>query len=102
MQEYTANASPNPKRPPSEMKEGRFAFAFAIARRELHAVVHVVAAAGRWRGLLLGLLNDQGLRREDKRRDGGRILQGGAGHFDRVDDAGGNHIAVVLGGRVEA
>ncbi|ESP97698.1 DNA polymerase II large subunit [Streptomyces sp. GBA 94-10 4N24] len=54
-------------------------------------------------GLLLGrLLDDQGLGRQEQGGDGGRVLQGGAGDLDRVDDAGLDQVAVLAGGRVEA
>ncbi|EME96580.1 DNA polymerase II large subunit [Streptomyces mobaraensis NBRC 13819 = DSM 40847] len=53
-------------------------------------------------GLLFLLLDDQGLGREQQGGDGGRVLQGGAGDLHRVDDAGGDQVAVLAGRGVEA
>src|SRR5699024_9263098 len=67
---------------------------------EAHAT-HLVATRHRRTGGL-GLVGDDGLGGEEERRDGGGVLQGRAGHLNRVVDAGGEAVLVLPGGRVDA
>src|SRR5207244_3003196 len=76
----------------------RPALAVLLARP---ASVHVAAARGR-RLFLLGLLDHRGLRGEHDGRDGGGVLQRGAGDLGRIDDPGLDHVDPLAGGRVEA
>src|ERR1022692_3618326 len=70
----------------------------ACRRLEVH-----VTATGSGRGLLLlRLLDDDGLGREEQRRDGGRVLQGRARHLRRVDDPRLEHVDVLTRRRVQA
>src|SRR5438093_12195142 len=62
--------------------------------------VHV-AARGRWL-FLLRLLDHRGLCGEHDGRDGGGVLQRGAGDLRRVDDPGLDHVDPLTGRRVEA
>src|SRR5215468_1108534 len=65
--------------------------------------VHVTATAGRGGGLLLlGLLRDHGLGREEQARDRSRVLQRRPGDLRGVDDAGLEHIGVLAGRGVQA
>src|SRR5581483_8606410 len=63
-------------------------------------VVH--AGAGRRRGLRLGLFGDEDVGGEDEGRDGRRVLEGGAGHLCRVDDAGLDEVLDLADRGVEA
>src|SRR6478735_2960003 len=69
---------------------------------EAHAAhaTHVVAT-GHGRRVLLGLVGDDGLGREEERRDRGCVLQRRARHLDRVDDAGGEQVDVLTRRGVE-
>src|SRR5690606_40713381 len=51
---------------------------------------------------LLRLVGDDGLGREEERRDGGGVLQRGARDLDRVVHAGGEEVLVLTGRGVEA
>src|SRR5207245_2512279 len=51
-------------------------------------VVHPAAAGHRGSLVLLRKVRDERLRGEDHRRNRGTVLQRGAGHLRRVDDAG--------------
>ena len=53
-------------------------------------------------GVLLGALGHEGLGGEDQARDGGRVLQGRAGHLGRVHDALGDQVAELAGRGVVA
>jgi len=61
-----------------------------------------VGSTRRSGGLLLGDFGDHGFGGEHQRADGTGVLERGAGHFGRVDDAGGNQVFVGAGGGVEA
>src|SRR4029079_8430917 len=62
-----------------------------------------VAVAGARGFLFLGrLLHDQGLGREQHRRDGCGVGQSRARHLHRVDDTLSHQVDVLTGGRVEA
>ena len=56
---------------------------------------------GRSGVLVLRLLDDEGVGREDHRRDRRGVAQRRTGDLDRVDDAGLDEVAVLAGGRVE-
>src|ERR1700734_786417 len=60
--------------------------------------VHVAAARGGGRLLLLRLLRDDCLSGEEQARDGRRVLQSRTGDLRRVDDAGLEHVDVLAGG----
>src|SRR5580692_11048156 len=64
--------------------------------------VHVAAARGGGRLVLLRLLRDDCLSGEEQARDGRRVLQSRTGDLRRVDDAGLEHVDVLAGGRVQA
>src|SRR5690606_33078395 len=64
--------------------------------------VAVTVALADGRGLLLGLVDDERLGGQQHARDRRRVLHGRAGDLDRVDDALGEQVAVLAGGRVEA
>src|SRR3954466_11004396 len=68
---------------------------------EVHAA-HAAVAAGHGRSVLLRLVGDDGLGGEEERRDGGGVLQRGAGHLGGVDDPVGDEVHVVAGCGVEA
>ena len=56
-----------------------------------------------WPGLiLLGLVDDDRLGREEQRGDRSRVLQGGAGHLGGVDDTGREEVLVLAGVGVQA
>src|SRR4051812_38086239 len=63
-------------------------------RLEVHVPAVAVATAG-GSLLLLGDVRDERLRRQDHRGDGRGVLKGGAGHLGGVDDALGEHIAIL-------
>ncbi len=65
--------------------------------RELHA--HAAATAFT---LFFGEVSDHGFGGEHQACDRGRVLQGSAGDFCRVDDAGCNEVFVLLGRCVKA
>src|SRR6476661_6047514 len=73
---------------------------YAVWRRSSVAVAVTVAAGSGV--LVLGLVDDERVGREDHRRDGLGVAQRGAGDLDRVDDAGRDEVAVLARGRVEA
>src|SRR5579863_1014436 len=58
--------------------------------------------AWRRRSRLLRQFRDHGFGRHQKRRDGGSILQRGAHHLGRVDNALFDHVDILLGLRVKA
>src|SRR5215211_975480 len=68
----------------------------------LHHPRHVGHAAAGAAAVLLGHLGHDGLGGEDVLGDRGRVLQRGARHHGRVDDAGADQVDVLAGGRVEA
>src|SRR3954452_19885960 len=68
---------------------------------EVHAA-HAAVAAGHGRSVLLRLVGDDGLGGEEERREGGGVLQRGAGHLGGVDDPAGDEVHVLAGGGVEA
>src|SRR5205823_4589304 len=74
----------------------------AVCRRcRRSEVLHTPAA---WhRGcLLLGLVDDDDLGREEEAGDRRRVLEGGPGDLGRVDDARLEQVLVDAGGRVQA
>src|SRR6476661_4789414 len=73
---------------------------YAVWRRSSVAVAVTVATGSGV--LVLGLVDDERVGREDHRRDGLGVAQRGAGDLDRVDDAGRDEVAVLARGRVEA
>src|SRR5262249_3198675 len=64
--------------------------------------VHVTAAGSGRSLLLLRLLHDDGLGREEQTSDGGRILNRRARHLRRVDDPGLEHVDVIARRSVQA
>jgi len=62
---------------------------------------HATAAAAHGGRLRLGEIGDGALGGEQQGRDGGRVLQGGAGDLGRVDDAGLDHVDPLHLGGVE-
>src|SRR5580692_6728383 len=64
--------------------------------------VHVAAARGGGRLVLLRLLRDDCLSGEEQARDGRRVLQSRTGDLRGVDDAGLEHVDVLAGGGVQA
>src|SRR6478752_6815827 len=73
---------------------------YAVWRRSSVAVAVTVATGSGV--LVLRLVDDERVGREDHRRDGLGVAQRGAGDLDRVDDAGRDEVAVLARGRVEA
>ena len=61
-----------------------------------------VTGAGRGGHVLVLLLDDERVGREDHRRDRLGVAKRRARHLDRVDDTGGDEVAVLARGRVEA
>src|SRR5690606_14609474 len=59
---------------------------------EVHAA-HAAAGHGRRCGFLLRQLGDHRLGRDQQAGDGGRILESGAHHLHRIDDAHLDHVA---------
>src|SRR3954454_11183554 len=68
----------------------------------LHHPAHVGDAAAGAARVLVGHLGDDRLRGEDVLGDRRRVLERGAGHHGGVDDARGDQVHVLAGGRVEA
>src|SRR4051794_9062990 len=66
------------------------------------SVAVTVAVTGRGGLLLLRLVHDQGLGREQHARDRGGVDERGAGDLHRVEHALGDQVAVLLGGGVVA
>mmetsp|Transcript_37507 Transcript_37507/g.89136 ORF Transcript_37507/g.89136 Transcript_37507/m.89136 type:complete len:502 (+) Transcript_37507:276-1781(+) len=66
----------------------------------VHAAHPAHPAAGHGRGVLLGHLDDDRLRRGHEARDAGRVHEGGADDLEGVDDAGGDHVHVLARRRV--
>src|SRR6476659_647315 len=73
---------------------------YAVWRRSSVAVAVTVATGSGV--LVLRLVDDERVGREDHRRDGLGVAQRGAGDLDRVDDTGRDEVAVLARGRVEA
>ncbi len=63
---------------------------------EVHAA-HATGRVAHGSGGLLRLVGDDGLGRQEQRRDGRRVLQRRAGDLDRVGDAGGEQVLVLVG-----
>src|SRR5690242_12271633 len=53
-------------------------------------------------GVLLRNLADHGLGRQHQGANGGRVLEGGAGHLGRIYDAGFHQVLILAGSGVEA
>src|SRR5215469_1798313 len=73
-----------------------------MSRQIWTSEVHVAAARGSGRLLLLRLLRDHCLSGEEQAGDGRRVLQGGTRDLRRVDDPGLEHVGVVTGRGVKA
>src|SRR5687767_7097187 len=71
-----------------------------VAEATAAVVVAVVVTAARF--FLLGLVGDHRLGGEQQRRNGRGVLERGAGHLGRVDDAGLGEVFELLAARVEA
>src|SRR6266545_2296905 len=67
---------------------------------EVHAAHAAVAGGGR-RRVLLRLVRDHGFGGQEQRGDRRGVLQRGTGHLGRVDDARGEQVHVLPGGRVQ-
>src|SRR3712207_8867956 len=65
-----------------------------MIRRPPRSTLFPYTTLFRSRGLLLLLLDDQRLGREEEARDGRRVLERGAGDLGRVDDAGLHQVLV--------
>src|SRR3954452_16360197 len=72
-----------------------------LYRLEVHAA-HATVAAAHGSRVLLRLVRDHGLGREEQRGDRRGVDERRARHLGRVDDAGGDEVDVLAGGRVEA
>src|ERR1700683_2013975 len=68
----------------------------------VHSAGTAVLAAGHGSGLLLGDLADHGFGGQHQSADRSRVLQGRAGDFGRIDDAGLHQVLVLRGSRVVA
>src|ERR1035441_6647137 len=71
-------------------------------RLEVHVSATVAMAAAVAVVLLLGKVGHERLRREDHRRDGGRVLERGARHLGSIHDAVLEHVAILALERVES
>src|SRR5690606_18402697 len=71
-----------------------------VRKPDLEVHVPTAGRAG-WSLLLLRLVRHHRLGGEEQSGDGGGVLQRRAGHLSRVDDPGGDHVAVLTGGRVQ-
>ena len=67
-----------------------------------HSAAHAAATAAGGRRGFFGALGHEGFGGEDQAGDGGRVLQGGTGHFGRVHDALGDQVAELAGRGVVA
>src|SRR5690606_19606322 len=87
-----------PTAPSSKSVTGNSGLSFLRPSLEVHAAHAAHAAAARHcRGRLLGQLGDHRLGGDEERSDRGRVLEGGADHLHRVDDAHGDHVAILTG-----
>ena len=84
---------PGPTREPGLFRTTDF---FVLMDLEVHTA-HAAGRVARGCGRLLRLVGDDGLGRQEQRRDGRRVLQRRTGHLDRVGNAGLEQVLVLTG-----
>src|SRR6266853_711794 len=99
---HSEPAPPGTDEGPSRRREGPSSW-LRVSDLEVHvSAAAVTVATGSACGLLLGDVRDQRLRRQDHRRDRGRVLEGGPGHLAGVHDPLLEHVAILVAERVVA